>query len=188
MRLKNEHLLKLQCDVALNRNQFAYKELFISFYQSLTSFAATMVSAEEVAEEIYSDTMLKIWLMEEKLNEVEDLKQYLFKMIKNAALSHLKKTAKGTFTDLDSIDLVAFSCRSPEDMLLKTELQNQISAAVLSLPPQCQLVYRLIREDEFNYRQTAELLDLSVNTVERHMNNAVKKIVGYLKPYVISAH
>ena len=188
MRLKNEHILKLQHDVAINRSQSAYKELFINFYQSLINFAVTLVLAEEVAEEIYSDTMLKIWLMEERLNDVEDLKQYLFKMVRNAALSHLKKSAKGTFTDLDSTDLIVFSARSPEDMMLTTEFQNQISAAVLSLPPQCQLVYRLIREDEFNYRQTAELLDFSVNTVERHMNSALKKIVGYLKPYVISSH
>lgn len=177
---------KLQEDVALKRDESAYRQIFLLFHKSLISFAATIVSSEEIAEEIYSDTMLKIWLMEEKLCTIQNLKQYLFKLTKNSALNHLTKTAKTKFTDLDKIDMILFSSPSPEETMIRNEFQGKIREAVNALPPQCQLVYRLIKEEEFNYRQTAEILELSVNTVERHMNSALKKIVTHLKPYFIS--
>jgi len=181
------HIDKLQHDIALSRDESAYRKIFLLFHKSLIRFATTIVLSEEVAEEIYSDTMLKIWLMEDKLCAIQDLRQFLFKVTKNSALSHLTKAAKTKFIDLDSIDMISFSSPSPEEKMLSNELQSKIREAVNALPPKCQLVYRLIKEEEFNYRQTAEILELSVNTVERHMNSAMKKIVGHLKPYMISS-
>ena len=181
------YISKLQQDIALSRDESAYRKLFLLFHQSMIRFATSIVLSEEVAEEIYSDTMLKIWLMEDKLSNIQDLRQYLFKVTKNSALNHLTKAAKNRFIDLDSIDMLSFSSPSPEEKMLNNEFQRKISEAVNALPPKCQLVYRLIKEEEFNYRQTAEILDLSLNTVERHMNSAMKKVVGHLKPYIISS-
>jgi RNA polymerase sigma factor (sigma-70 family) len=65
---------------------------------------------------------------------------------------------------------------SPEEKMVSNEFKHKIDRAISNLPPQCQVVFRLIKEDGFNYKQTAEILRLSVNTIEGHMTNALKKL------------
>lgn len=171
----------LQQAVAVERNESAYRKLFILFHRPLVSFAQKIVGTEVVAEEVYSDTMLKIWQMGDGLLGVQDLKLYLFKMTRNASLNYVKKQKNITFIDIADIwENIAYD-ESPEDLMIHNELRRHINEAIKSLPPKCQLVYRLIREDGFTYRYTAEILELSVNTVERHMANALHKLVNSLK-------
>jgi RNA polymerase sigma-70 factor (ECF subfamily) len=47
-------------------------------------------------------------------------------------------------------------------------------------------VYKLIKEDGFSYKQVAEILEISVNTVEGHMTTALKKITASLRNYLRS--
>ena len=53
---------------------------------------------------------------------------------------------------------------------------RKIQEAVQSLPPRCKLIFKLVKEEELKYREVAELLNLSVKTVENQMTIALKKI------------
>jgi DNA-directed RNA polymerase specialized sigma subunit, sigma24 homolog len=64
------------------------------WYGSAVNFAKVITENEEVAEEIYSDAMMKIWFMGGKLAEIDNLKTFLFVMLKNASLNYLKKAKK----------------------------------------------------------------------------------------------
>ena len=44
------------------------------------------------------------------------------------------------------------------------------------IPPRCQLIFKLVKEDGLKYREVAELLHLSTKTVENQMTIALKKI------------
>ena len=144
----------------------------------------TIVRDEDAAEQIYSDVMLRLWFMEGELQHIINLRQYIYTAIRNTAFNYLKKLSRTDFTELESIELSASTGETPEKVLLEAEFQQIKERAVSSLPTQCQLVYRLIKESGFNYQQTADILEISKNTVERHMGIALKKIVSALKPYV----
>ena len=60
-------------------------------------------------------------------------------------------------------------------------MQKRISAAVISLPPKCQLIFKLISEDGLKYKEVAELLNLSLKTVENQMTIALKKITESIR-------
>ncbi|RYY49774.1 MAG: hypothetical protein EOO06_06040 [Chitinophagaceae bacterium] len=46
----------------------------------------------------------------------------------------------------------------------------------LDLPPSCQLIYKLAKEDRLKYKEIAELLDLSVKTIDNQLAIALKRI------------
>jgi hypothetical protein len=80
-------IIKLQNAVAINRDEAAYRQLFINFHQPLIKFGFSIIQSEETAEDLYSEVMIKIWLMDESLAKIENLKQYLYTLIRNAAFN-----------------------------------------------------------------------------------------------------
>ncbi|MNL38193.1 RNA polymerase sigma factor [compost metagenome] len=173
-------IANLQSAVAKNADEAAYRKLFVLFYTPVIRFANTIVHSEELAEELYADAMMKIWLMGPKLEQVMDFRVYLFTLVKNAAFNHLKKHKGRSYVGLDDLELMPQSNASPIDQLIEKELQLNLKKAVEMLPPKCQMVYRLIKNDGFSYKEVSEILSISTNTIEGHMTNALRKITLYM--------
>jgi RNA polymerase sigma-70 factor (ECF subfamily) len=60
--------------------------------------------------------------------------------------------------------------------MLTAEMMNRVQKAINDLPPRCQLIFKLIKEDGLKYREVAELLQLSIKTIENQMAIALRKI------------
>ena len=174
--LASPHIQHLQQRIALYDDQPAYKELFALFYKSLQQFAVTFVRSPEVAEEVVSDVFIKVWKKRAGLPRIHNLKLYLFISTKNGALNYLRSQKKGFlqpeqyFVQLQSIYF------NPEKLMLTAEMMNRVQKAINDLPPRCQLIFKLIKEDGLKYREVAELLHVSIKTVENQMAIAIKKI------------
>lgn len=176
----------LQIAVATSADESAYRKLFVLFYTPVIRFAKTIVQSEEIAEELYADAMMKIWLMGPKLEQVIDFRVYLFTMVKNSAFNHLKKHKSYHYVGLDDLELLPVSYTSPIDHIIEKELEQCLKNAIEILPPKCQVVYRLVKNEGFSYKQVSEILNISTNTIEGHMTNALKKIALYMREYLNS--
>ena len=53
---------------------------------------------------------------------------------------------------------------------------RQIRQAVNSLPPRCRIIFKLVKEDGLKYKEVAELLQLSVKTIEAQMAIALRRL------------
>src|SRR4028119_61506 len=175
----------LQQKVGIERDGRSYKLLFLYFHKDLLRFAFSIVKNREVAEEIVSDVMMKVWLAKEALAEIENLKLYLFKAIKNTALNHLARNSAYTSWDMEYIDIEPdMNLYNPEELMLREELSAQLLSAIKQLPPKCQMAYKLAREDGFSYKEVASIMGISENTVDRHLNDALHKLIKAVSPYV----
>lgn len=179
-----EHLIHLQYKIAVNRNEKAYKELFLHFHQPLIAFSFLITKSKEASEEIFSDVFMKIWSMGAELNNIEHLKVYLYKCMKNASLNYLAKSSRRAIIDIDSLPFDNLKNETtPENLLTHQELKESLSKAISSLPLKCGMVFKLIKEENLSYKQVAEILSISVNTIEGHMTTALKKISYSLQRY-----
>ena len=52
-------------------------------------------------------------------------------------------------------------------------MSQKVEAAIESLPPQGKHVFRLSRDKGLKYREIAELLNISIKTVETHMRRSL---------------
>jgi RNA polymerase sigma-70 factor (ECF subfamily) len=106
---------------------------------------------------------------------------YIFKITKNAALTQHDRQKKQKLVDISSISEEVFlRFEDPEQKLISNELQSNLNAAIRSLPPQCQTIFHLVKEEGLRYKEVAEILDLSVNTVRNQLAIAVKKLYEQL--------
>lgn len=160
-------------------DQQAYKELYTSLYAYLFGFARTIVPCRETAEEIVSDVFIKLWERRKELEKIENLRVYLYVATRNVAFNYLDKQ-KRTPTHSHSIDDINAEFTSiyfdPEQLLITADMLALIQKAIDQLPPKCKMIFKLVKDDGLKYREVAEVLSLSVKTVENQLAIALEKI------------
>lgn len=177
-----ERVEYLQNRIARFEDQQAYKELYTGLYGYLYHFAWSFVKSKELSEEIVSDVFIKVWEKRKALSGVENLKVYLYVATRNISLNYLNKQKRTSFTDIEelSADLKS-SYSDPEQLLITSDMLLLIHKAILQLPPRCRLIFKLIKEDRMKYKEVAEVLHISVKTVENQMAIALARIGSAVK-------
>jgi RNA polymerase sigma-19 factor, ECF subfamily len=165
----------LQYRIAQLSDQQAYKELFISFQPHLLSFAKTILPSSQSAEEAVSDVFIKIWERRSTLLKIANLKVYLYTATRNTALNYWHKEKRRRIEHLEHVDIASLHL-DPEQLLVSAEIITRIQKAIDQLPPKCRLICRLAKEDGLRYSEIAEILKISVKTVENQLAIALKKI------------
>ena len=165
--------------IAVFGDQNAYKKLFLAFYKDLNRFAFSFVKSNETAEEIVLDVFVNLWKNRIRLLEIEKLKVYLYVAVKNLSIKHITRNNRNDLISLDELSvgiLSAGNYANPEEIFISTETAAAIHRAVQKLPPRCKIIYKLVREDGLRYKEVADILQLSVKTIDAQMTIATKKI------------
>lgn len=168
-----------------------YIFLFRQFYVPLCAYARRYVGRKDIAEEIVSETFFNIWKNRENLHVTTSVKSYLFQAVSNNAISYLRKIKKeeGLISlheneITDRLNLVSAAEDIPSESLIMKDLIKTIDMAVDSLPAQQQKVFRLKRYDGKKNREIAEIMGISVKTVEMHLSKALLSLRRSLKEYL----
>jgi RNA polymerase sigma-70 factor (ECF subfamily) len=118
--------------------------------------------------------------------EIENLKLYLFTGTKHAAINKLRQENKHSRFCLENLHVEFISDYvNPEELTELHELESNIARAVKELPPACQLIYKLAKEDRLKYKDIAQLLDLSIKTIDHQLAIALKKIGNAIQLTVV---
>ena len=159
-------------------DQAAFRLVYSSYYRRLFQFAFSIVKTRESAEEIVEDVFVRIWQQRDKITAILHLRVYLYTATKNSSLNYLSRQAKASITEpFDHIHVgMGESSLTPEQILITAEIQQKIRAAIEALPPRCKMIFKLVREDGLRYKEIAEILNISVNTIDVQMAIAVKRI------------
>jgi RNA polymerase sigma-70 factor (family 1) len=173
----SDHTKELQRRIAIYDDQLAYQELFYLFYKPLLRFAYAFIRSHELSEEIVSDVFIRIWERRSQLEEIGNLKVYLYVSTRNMALKYLLKKQKQASIALDDLQVeLEGQHQDPGQLLLTQELMNRVTRAIEELPPRCKMVYKLIKEDGLRYKEVAEILNISIKTIDNQLAIALKKI------------
>ena len=165
-----------------NDDQLAYRQLFIQFYGKLSRFVMGFTKNKELTEEIVSDVFINIWRRRKNIEEIKNLKLYLYVSAKNITFNYLKKLHRENFTDLDTVVIEpADPFADPSAALITREMNLKLKAAINALPPRCKLIYTIVKEDGLTYKQTAQLLGISESTVDNQISIALKKISSAIR-------
>ncbi|MGN7787519.1 RNA polymerase sigma-70 factor [Niabella sp. 22666] len=160
--------------IAEHDDQNAFDELFNFYFPGLVSFASNILKDRQLAEEVVEDVFVKLWQNRKTMVSIKSPSHYIYTAVKYTALSTLKKQNIISYEDYS--DDVELTYSSPESDYISNENITQINEAINQLPPKCRLIFRLIKEEGLKYDEVAQLLQLSVKTVESQMTIAIKKL------------
>lgn len=162
-------------------SQESFTDFFDYYFIRLNQFATTIVKSELLAEEIVIDVFLKLWENGKTLETINNIETYLYISVRNKSINVLKKEQKFHFDILEDshIQLVDYN-PSAESDLIEHEMFSALNEAVMQLPSKCKIIFKLIREDGLNRNEVAQVLNISVKTVDNQVAIAIKKIAEQL--------
>lgn len=164
----------------------AFELLFYALNPRLVKFCAFYVHQKEVAEEIVSDVFVKVWTQRSGLSHVKKAETYLFIAVKNQALNYVKRFSSVHLVAIDEHSMQLVDTWQPDKEMENRELMFKLDQAIESLPQQCRIIFRLIKDEGMKYREVAEILGISQRTVQTQLFRAMKKLNLVMEPYLNS--
>ncbi len=160
--------------------QDKFEQLFRKYRTGMLHFAISIIGNVEDAEEVVNDIFINIWDKQTELKEELGIKSYLFRSVKNRSLNKIRSNKSPFETMTEEIPL-AGSLTTGLDNMQFTETRDKVQCFVDKLPTRCRQVFLLSRVHELSHKEIAELMDISVKTVENQIGFALKFLRDALK-------
>jgi RNA polymerase sigma-70 factor (family 1) len=159
-------------------NSIDERKDFSQLVEINTSFllqtAMNLLKNKELAEEVVNDVFISIWENRYRLTEIQNLKAYLRRCVKNACINQLRASRSGNHISIDSFEEFPYSETNSHSEHL--DAAQQIHDAINQLPPRCRLAFSLVKVNGMRYSEVAIIMNISEKTVNNHLVFAVKKI------------
>jgi len=152
-------------------------ELLIRQYlKPIYSFVSRYVGNGQEAEDITQEVFVRVWRNLKKFDQTKSFKTWIFSIAKNASLDFLKKKRAIPFSEFDLedggnliTDTLVDPAPLPLALLERADMAKMLNIAMEKLSPQYRMVLFLRYNDHFNFREIAESLGESLNTItSRH--------------------
>lgn len=143
------------------------KSLYNEHHRKLWLFALRHVQNKEVAEDIVHDAFVKLWESPKSYQDEENLAPLLFSIARNLLVNYYKRSL---------LEQEALKEIPPaESTATKPDLSEKIialNAAIEGLPPRRKEIFKMSKQQGMTYDEIAEVLSISINTVEVHLVKA----------------
>lgn len=163
-------------------NTAVFEAVFKNWYAPLCRYATALCGDAAEAEDLVQQTFVRIWEHRRKIDIRISLKSYLYRSVYHQHLDrerHRKVQQKHRQSGEYDTETPA-----ADSSFAYTELGMRFSAAMKQLPEQCALVFRLSRLESLRYKEIADVLGISVKTVENHMGKALRILRQELSDYL----
>ncbi len=157
----------------------AFRLLFDTYYVPLVLFVNRMIQNEHSSEDIVQETLINFWQKKRILNVTGRLDNYLFESVKNKALDYIKSNDRrievhqSAYEDQDSTNIFD----SPE-----ADEYAKLYKAIEQLPDDRKKVFKLVYIEGYKSKEAAEVLNISINTVQTQLRRSLQFLREQLTP------
>jgi RNA polymerase sigma factor (sigma-70 family) len=160
----------------------AFAQLIRVYWRMVYSHTLAWLRSAAEAEELTQDIFMRVWTSREKLNQVESFEDWLFIIVRNAAVSALRvKLSRPAF--LEEQDAEEHRLR-PDLRMEVRERYAILLEGIRLLPEKRQEVFRLSRLEGLTHEQIADRLGIHKDTVAQYIVKAVAFLRGYLREHL----
>ncbi len=162
----------------------AFTMLYRRYWEDLFITAAKSLRGKEEAADVVQDVFLSLWNRRNDLNLRSSLAAYLHTGVRYNCIHYIEKniTRRDYLVQLAEVT-ISSSFPNAEINLQLNEMQQTVHRIVAKMPPKMQEVYKLSRQEHLSYKEIAENMSISVETVKKHIRNALHLIRKDLLPH-----
>jgi len=162
----------------IQKDSVAFESLINIYRTKLYSYLLRSCGDRMTAEDLFQETLIKVWKGFNSYNEQNKFSSWLFSIAHNVAVDSIKsRSVRNTQTAMDEI--INYSDENnPHKKLVIQETRKMILSAVDSLTSKQKEVFLLRLHSGMQFKEIAKLTKQPLNTVLGHMHYAVSKIRG----------
>ncbi|HWV65375.1 RNA polymerase sigma factor [Chitinophaga sp.] len=148
-------------------NQSLY-EKFLSSQSKLYRFAYSLAKNVSDAKDIHQDTLIKIWEMREQWEKWENMEAYGMRITRNTYLNFQKARQRRLHLELDELTEKP-QPNEIEKHIVIDGLKHQFLSMIQPLPQLQQNILYLREVEELEYKEIAEILEISESQVKVYL-------------------
>lgn len=166
-------------------NKQALFDLYNNTYFHLVRFGLKITANDELVKDCVTQLFLQLWDKHARLNEVQQVRAYLFTSLKRMLIDKLiyySKTdeAINKLKDKELIEELPY-----EEIIIRVqhdeELRGKLHKAIEQLTPKQKELIRLMFFEGLTYEQVAATTEQSIKTAYNTIYNAIKILRKVLK-------
>lgn len=166
-------------------NQAAFTAIYQKYHKALYVFSYYYLKNREQAEDAVQIVFSKLWEYRSQIIVTINLKNYLYKMVKNHILNEIRNTTNALAKNYE----IAQSSEEYEDNLVEKieekELRTLFYEAINKLSDQKRNICLLKIKEGLSNREIAEKLNIAENSVKTYYNQSIKILRSYLQKMLI---
>lgn len=159
----------------------AYEQLFRKYYKSLHMEAYYLLKDETEAEDQVQLLFIEIWDKQLYHSIHHSVRSYLHTAIRNNCLSFIEK-GKNNYKRFNAY-VNTLDGKTHENTVEAKEVQTKLNRVLNELPDQRMRAFSLVYLENKKYREAAEEMGITINSVKTHLKLALKiiqqKFAGY---------
>jgi len=154
-------------------DSFAFEVLFYKYRNKVKGFAVKIVPAQVDPEEIVQEVFVKLWFKKEAIDPEKDFQSYLFSIAKHLVLDHLKSAVNRKLYFVGEHFQQDLMADDGQESSLSEDAEEKLQKLINEIPERRREIFRLSRFEGLSYKQIAERLNISENTVDSQIRNAL---------------
>ena len=166
----------------------AFCELYAAYKNRLIYFAMRFLKSREYAEDIFQDAFAVVWQGRRFINPDASFSAYLYTIVRNRILNQLRDLSNQDKLREQILSQAVNYTNETKDEIIANDLRQFISRALQQLTPRQREIFQMSRVRQMSHREIAEVLGISVNTVQESISISLRTLRTYLeKNSIVSA-
>ena len=154
--------------------------LFEHYYAPMCSHSVRYVYSREYAEDVVSDVFKEFWQKKHFRRINTTFRTYLFRAVRNRSLNYIRRELRQTSQFIEDFSMISEEMK-PDEQMIYDQFYQKIQSCIDQLPPMCKKVFLLSRYEGKPLGEIADLLGISIRTVEAHISKALGVLRTILK-------
>ncbi|MDR0507465.1 MAG: RNA polymerase sigma-70 factor [Dysgonamonadaceae bacterium] len=161
-----------------------YEKFFMENYPRVKAFAKQILLSNQDAEDIAQDVFLKLMDKPEIWKDEEQKDGYLYKTTKNHIFNFIKRrNIERKYKEETVFDYAVTEDFGLEEKLYVKEIRLIAAHIIEQMPDTRKKIFKMSRYEGKSNRQIAEIMNMSVRTVEHHIYLALANLKKTLNLY-----
>ena len=165
----------------IDGNEDAFCELYAAYKNRLIYFAMRFLKSREYAEDVFQDAFTIIWQGRRFINPDASFSSYLYTIVRNRILNQLRDLVNQDKLKEQILQQAVDYSNDTQNEILANDLKQLISCAMQQLTPRQRNIFEMSREQQMSHKEIADVLGISVNTVQESISTSLRTLRFYLK-------
>ena len=152
----------------ISGNKKSFEDLYNQYFQALINYGFRITKNENLIEDAVQELFISIWNNRTNLSEVNEVKFYLFRSLKNRILRQLEKDIFDKSEDVDVYLDLLISISEEQKKIDSEQLNTNLDTlqrAIAHLPLRQQEVINLKYYHDFTLDEIAKLMNVNKQSV-----------------------
>jgi len=163
----------------LQGKEESLRDLFSRYLKPIYTFIFRYINDGNETQDLTQEVFIRVWKNLKKFDRRKNFKPWIFKIAKNIAIDFLRHKKNIPFSNFENdqenslAETISDPAPLPSELFADQEIKLKLEAALQKLAPQYRLVLMMYYNDQNNFREIAEILNESLNTIKSRQRRAI---------------